>query len=111
MGNRKGLLRPPAMRRNRLVKEFNKMLRHPERDRAIFREVCDHAADMPVTAFVLGQGHRQAMLRLARKHAPRDVLFLWITTPVLWWWRAMRQRIGWGIAGMVAVAALVSILF
>lgn len=100
-----------AILRNKLIKEFNKMLAHPERDRAIFREVLDHAEEVPVTVFVLGEAHRSAMLRLARRHVPEDVLFLWITPPVLWWWRAIIKRTGWVLAGIITASALISIYF
>ena len=83
-----------AFQRNALVKEFNKMIKHPDRERSILREVLKHA-DQPVTVFVLGQGHRHAFLNLARHHVPDDVLFAWVTPPHLWWWSTMLNRASW----------------
>jgi len=83
-----------AMQRNALIKEFNKMIKHPSRDKSILREILKHA-DTPMTVFVLGQGHRHAFLRLAKSHIPDDTLFVWITPPSLWWWKSMRNRFMW----------------
>ena len=83
-----------AVQRNALIKEYNKMLKHPDRERSILREVLEHA-DQPVTAFALGQGHCHELLKLARSHMPEDVLFAWITPPQLWWWQTMFKRAGW----------------
>jgi len=83
-----------AVQHNALVKEFNKMIKHPDRERSILREVLEHA-DKSVTVFVLGQGHRHAFLSLARHHVPDDVLFAWITPPHLWWWSTMLKRASW----------------
>ena len=81
-----------AMERNALVRQWNTLLKHPERDRAIFREVLEASMEKPLTAFVLGEGHRAGFLRLARRELPTDTLFVWITPKELWWWKAMIQR-------------------
>ena len=81
-----------ARERNSLIKAFNKLLTHPERERSILREVLKHAAGQDITIFILGNAHRRRMLRLAKKHADPDVLFVWMTPPALWWWKAMRKR-------------------
>lgn len=83
-----------ALTRNKLIKQFNKTLAHPERDRAILREVLKHS-DGPVTAFVLGTGHRSNFLTLAAKSLPDGYLLVWVTPPSLWWHKAMLKRITW----------------
>ncbi len=94
-----------AVQHNTLVKEFNRMIKHPDRERSILREVLKHA-DRPVTVFILGQGHRHQFLRLAKTHLPDDALFAWITPPQLWWRQAMVRRAGvillLGILGTLA---------
>lgn len=79
-----------------LVKEFNALLAHPERDRSIMRQVIDHI-DGPLTVFILGNAHRRSMLKIAREHLPDDALFVWVTPPALWWREAMMRRTGWGL--------------
>lgn len=105
----KGLTREEfeaAKVRNGLVKEFNKTIAHPERDRAILREVLKHAQS-PVTVFVLGAGHRSGMLTLAAKHLPDGYLFAWASPPAFWWKKAMLYRAGW----VLIVCALLFFLF
>lgn len=72
-----------TVRRNGLVKKFNAVLRHPERDRSIFREVSEYAKDRDVTVFLLGEAHRTPMLKIAAEFGDDDVLFMWITPPNL----------------------------
>ncbi|OGJ57999.1 hypothetical protein A2635_03135 [Candidatus Peribacteria bacterium RIFCSPHIGHO2_01_FULL_51_9] len=86
-----------ATLRNKLVKEFNALLAHPERDRSIMRQVIEHI-DGPLTVFILGNAHRRNILKIAREHVPDDALFVWITPPALWWWEAVMRRMGWGLA-------------
>ena len=83
-----------AVMRNKLIKQFNKTITHPERDRAILREVIKHA-QKDITVFILGAGHRSGFLTLASKSIPDEYLFVWLTPPSLWWWKAMLRRIGW----------------
>lgn len=100
-----------AIDRNNCVKEYNRILKHPERERSILREVLEHSDGMPVTAFILGQGHRKAFLRLSKKHIPDDVLFVWITPPQLWIWKSIRY---WTIVALLLaglIAALSVYLF
>jgi len=87
--------------RNALVKRFNALLASPQRDRAILREVLEHAQS-PLTVFVLGQAHKKNMLRLARKHLPEDTLLLWVTPPQFWWAAAWSRRARWVIAAACA---------
>lgn len=85
-----------AILRNKLVKEFNALLAHPERDRSILRQVLEHM-EGPLTVFILGNAHRRNILKLVREHIPDDVLFVWLTPPALWWWEAVMRRVGWGL--------------
>ena len=94
-----------AKTRNALVKQFNATLKHPERDRAILREVLKHA-DSPVTVFVLGTGHRSGMLSLTAKHLPDGYLFAWASPPSFWWKKAMLYRVGW-----VCIALMMLVLW
>jgi hypothetical protein len=93
-----------AVRHRRLVEAFNQLLSHSERDRSIFREALRFAEKSPFTVYVLGQAHRRAQLHLAAEHLPEGTLFLWITPPSLWWWKAMLARVGWVLlaAGILA---------
>ena len=84
-----------AMHRNALVKEFNRALAHPERNRSIFREVLEFSEHHDTTVFVLGQAHRSGILSLANTHLPSGTLFVWITPKELWWWKAMVNRVVW----------------
>ena len=98
----KGLTREEydvAGRHQALVKAYNATLAHPERDRAIFREIVEFAEKRDVTVFVLGAAHRKGFLRLARRHLPADVLFAWVMPPMLWWWKAALHRFAWGFVG------------
>jgi hypothetical protein len=95
-----------AMERNTLVKEWNALLKHPERDRAIFREIVEAAGDQVLTVFVLGEGHRSGMLRLAKREGPSDMLFVWVTPKALWWWKTMLVRSGWIIAAMIVAVGM-----
>ena len=88
---------------NDLVDAYSKLLKHPERDRSIFREVVEHAEEQDMTVFILGNAHRSQILRLARKHVPSDALFVWVTPPALWWWEAMLRRTGWILAGVIVL--------
>lgn len=81
--------------RNTLVRSFNSLLKNAERDQTIFDAVLGRSRADPVTVFVLGQGHRDSLLRLAKHHLPNDTLFAWITPPQLWLWRAVLQWLGW----------------
>ena len=87
-----------AVMRNKLIKQFNKTIAHPQRDRAILREVIKHAKG-DVTVFILGTGHRSGFLSLTKKNLPKGYVFAWLTPPSLWWWKATVRRILWaGIA-------------
>ena len=99
-----------AVRRSDLVKAFNATLAHPERDRAIFREVAERAERTEVTVFVLGTAHRRGMLKVARQFLPEGVLFAWVTPPQLWWARAMVRRVLWA-CGIILLLLAVSRLF
>ncbi|MDA1292990.1 MAG: hypothetical protein O3A81_04395 [bacterium] len=107
----KGLTREEyesAQMRNKLIKQFNTTLSHPQRDKAILREVIKHA-HRDITVFILGAGHRSGFLALTAKSLPEDILFVWLTPPSLWWWKAMLRRLGWcaiGIAALVMVFAM-----
>lgn len=81
--------------RNDLVRSFNSLLTDPERDRSICDAVFSRSSQSDVTAFILGQGHRQSILSLAGKHLPADTMFVWITPPQLWLWKAVLQWAGW----------------
>lgn len=101
----KGLTREEyesAQMRNQLIKEFNKTLAHPQRDKAILREVIKHAHS-DITVFILGTGHRSNFLTLTAKSLPEDMLFVWLTPPSLWWWKAMLRRAGWIAIGIAAL--------
>ena len=89
--------------RNMLIKRFNTLLASPQRDRAILREVLEHAQG-PLTVFILGQAHRNSMLRLARKHLPANTLLLWVTPPQFWWAAAWSRRLRWVVVVVLAVA-------
>jgi len=108
----KGLTKPEynsIMRRNALVKAFNKALKHPERNRSIFREVVEFSEQHDITVFVLGQAHRGGILTLANRHLPEGTLFVWITPKELWWWKAMMGRVVWisAITTLIASALYV----
>lgn len=83
--------------RNGLVTAFNRLLSDPARDQWIFKTAVERAALAPVTAFVLGQGHRSGILKLAKEHLPEDVLFIWVTPPEFWLWKAILMSVGWGL--------------
>ena len=92
---------------NALVQAYNRTLASPERDRAMFQRIMERARGAPCTVFILGQAHRRAFLRLARRHAvPEGIAFLWVTPPQLWWWRAMLRRAAWLAAVGIIVIAL-----
>ncbi len=93
-----------AVRRNALIKAFNALLTHPERDRSIFREVMRAAEKVGVTVFVLGQAHRSAQLRLAREHGDDDLVYAWVTPPQLWRWEALLRRALWTCLGIVVAS-------
>ncbi len=105
-----------AKQMHSLVREYNRTLASPQRDRAIFRAVTDVAqrssteehtgmSDTPTTVFVLGEAHRASMLRLCERSLPEDILFLWITpAPLLFWLRLRRSII------IIAVVLLILIL-
>ncbi len=94
--------------RNDLVSAFNRLLSDPARDQWIFAAATERARLAPVTAFVLGQGHRSGMLTLAKEHLPEDVLFIWVTPPQLWLWQAVLKSIGWGL--LLAVTLTLAVL-
>ncbi|MAE68326.1 MAG: hypothetical protein QF793_02850 [Candidatus Peribacteraceae bacterium] len=80
--------------RNKLIKQFNKTIAHPQRDRSILREVIKHSGK-DITVFILGTGHRSGFLTLAAKELPEEYLLAWLTPPSLWWWKGMLRKIGW----------------
>jgi hypothetical protein len=85
-----------------VVTMLSATLRHPERDRAILREVLEHAENKHLTVFLLGQAHRSGMLRLAKEHLPSDILFVWITPPQLKSGGGVLKLIGWlAVAGIL----------
>ena len=97
-----------AVMRNKLIKQFNKVIAHPERDRAIMREVIKHAKT-DITVFILGAGHRSGFLTLAAKILPEGYVFVWLTPPGLWWWKATLRRIGWVIIVAAALMMVVAL--
>lgn len=88
-----------------LIEQFNQVIRHPQRDKAILRQVLNHA-DGPITVFVLGAGHKSGMLKLAKKHLPAGTAFAWLEPPRLWWWKALLHRAFWGCIALSAMAML-----
>jgi hypothetical protein len=83
----KGLTRQEydaAMVRQRLVKTYNGILTNTQRNEALFEEAMRYGERQELTVFVLGQGHRRAMLRLAAQYLPPDAAFVWITPSPLW---------------------------
>ena len=82
------------LNRNKLVQSRNQLLSDPRRDQEIFKNVITQATSESVTVFVLGQGHRNRFLMLARSQMPSDMLFVWITPPQLWLWRAVQSWSG-----------------
>jgi hypothetical protein len=83
----KGLTREEytlAVEQQSLVQEYNAVLKDPQRDEAILEEILRYADQSPVTVFILGQGHKQAMKALMKQHLPSDTAFAWITPPTLW---------------------------
>jgi hypothetical protein len=94
---------------NDLQKQFQTLLTHPERDRALFREVTKRAEGQAVSVFVLGAAHQAAQLRLARTYLPDDLALVWITPPHLrsWWVRHARSLC---IAAAATLALLSSLL-
>lgn len=93
-----------AVMRNKLIKQFNKTIAHPDRDKAILREVIKHS-DREVTVFILGTGHRSGFLTLSAKHLPEGYMLAWLTPPSLWWAKATIRRIGWVILIVAALLA------
>lgn len=97
-----------VLQRNKVIKQFNKTISHPERDRSILRQVLKHATD-EVTVFVLGTGHRSGMLTLASKTLPEGYLFAWVTPPALWWMKSLTRKIGWILIVGIGVLMVVSL--
>jgi hypothetical protein len=83
-----------AVMRNKLIKQFNKVIAHPERDRSILREVIKHS-DKDITVFILGAAHRSGFLTLSAKTLPEGYMLAWLTPPSLWWWKALLRRTMW----------------
>lgn len=81
-----------ASKRNVLIKEFNRILNDPERERSILREVLEHADNVPITVFLLGNAHKKRFLKLAKAHVPDDVAFVWVTPPALSAWQKRYMR-------------------
>ena len=95
--------------RNDLVAAFNRLLNDPARDQWIFKTAVERAQSVPVSAFILGQGHKRGMLRLAAEYLPDDVLFVWVTPPQMWLWRTVLVILGWFLlAGAIAVLAFLA---
>lgn len=97
-----------ALTRHALIKQYNKTLSHPERDRAIQKEVLKHMGDR-MTVFVLGQAHHTNQLTFAARTMPDGVLFVWLTPPGLWWWQALLWRIGWAISIILLLMLMLSV--
>lgn len=73
-----------VVQRNALIRAYNAALAHGVRNESIFEEVLREAQRNDETVFVLGQAHRSAILKLAKKHLPSDTVFVWITPKPLW---------------------------
>jgi hypothetical protein len=104
----KGLTQPEydaIVRRNAVIAKYNGVLNHDVRNEAIFEEVLHEAQRSDITVFVLGQGHRSAILRLAQEHLPSRMFFLWITPSPLWK-PVLVRRIAYCIVAIVIGYAL-----
>jgi hypothetical protein len=97
-----------AVMRNKLIKQFNKTISHPERDRAILREVIKHS-EKDVTVFILGTGHRSGFLTLSAKQLPEGYMLAWLTPPSLWWAKATLRRIGWAIIIIASITMFMAV--
>lgn len=95
-----------AMEHRALVRQYNRLLASPERDRSIFHEVLAQARQSNTTVFLLGQAHRSAQLQLARA-LPPGYAFVWITPAALWWLQAVVRR----GAFLLAVLCFVAVFF
>jgi len=96
-----------VMKHNKLAKQFETLIRSAKRDEAILSNVLQYSEGKHVTVFVLGQGHKKAMLRLAKKTCPPEVLFVWMTVKPL---RKLRMTLLRYIGVFVGLIILVAIL-
>ena len=86
---------------NKLVKAFNKAIKSNYREEASLALSLERLQDTNITVFTMGIGHRTNYKWLAPRYLKRkNVAFILITAPELWWWKHM---VGWVFKFMLLI--------